>query len=91
MKKRMRAFLANSWMAKTEENVLLKGKVFLVRASGGSDVALEMIGKWYVVENRVRGFFGGIHEGDVLSAPEVLENKIEKALNYTILVRKMWI
>ena len=58
MKKRKRAFLANSWMAKTEEKVLLKGKVFLVRAFGGSDVAMEMIGKWYVVENRVRGFSG---------------------------------
>ena len=58
MKKRKRAFLANSWMAKTEEKFLLKEKVFLVRASGGSDVAMEMIGKWYVVENRVRGFSG---------------------------------
>ena len=27
-----------------------------MRASGGSDVAMEMIGKWYVVENKVRGF-----------------------------------
>ena len=58
MKKGKRDFLANSWMAKIEEKALLKGKVFLVRASGGSDVAMEMIGKWYVVENRVRGFFG---------------------------------
>ena len=46
MKKRKRAFLANSWMAKTEEKVLLKGKVFLVRACGGSEVAMEIIGKW---------------------------------------------
>ena len=58
MKKRKRAFFANSWMAKTEEKFLSKGKVFLVRASGGSDIAMEMIGKWYVVENRVRGFSG---------------------------------
>ena len=58
MKKRKRAFLANSWMAKTEEKFLSKGKVFLVRASEGSDVAMEMIGKWYAVENRVRGFSG---------------------------------
>ena len=43
---------------KDRRKVLAKGKVFLVKASGGSDVAMEMIGKWYVVENRVRGFFG---------------------------------
>lgn len=50
MKKRKTTFLANSWMAKTEEKFLSKGKAFLVGASGGSDVAMEMIGKWYVVE-----------------------------------------
>ena len=58
MKKRKTAFLANSWMAKTEENVLFKGKGFLVRASGGKDVAMAIIGKWYVVENRVGGVSG---------------------------------
>ena len=58
MKKRKTAFLANSWMAKTEENVLFKGKGFLVRASGGKDVAMVMIGKWYVVENRMGGVSG---------------------------------
>ena len=45
MKKRKTAFLTNSWMEKTEENVLFKGKDFLVRASGGRDVAMKMIGK----------------------------------------------
>ena len=45
MKKRKTAFLANSWMAKTDENVLFKGKDFLVRALGGRDVAMKMIGK----------------------------------------------
>ena len=35
-----------------------------------------------------RGKRSGSHEWEVLSAPEVLESKIEKALNYTILVRK---
>ncbi|PAL53941.1 hypothetical protein CEJ84_20100, partial [Acinetobacter baumannii] len=35
-----------------------KGKGFLVRASGGKDVAMAMIGKWYVVENRVGGVSG---------------------------------
>ena len=58
MKKRETAFLANSWIAKTEENILLKGKGFLVRASGGRDVAMKMIGKWYVVENIVGGGSG---------------------------------
>ena len=58
MKKRKTSFLANSWMAKIEENVLLKGKGFLVRASGGRDVAMKMIGKWDVVENRVGGVSG---------------------------------
>ena len=46
MKKRKTALCAKSWMAKTEVKVLLRGKVFLVRASGGRDVAMEMIGKW---------------------------------------------
>ena len=46
LKKRKRAFLANSWMAKIEEKFLLKGKVFFVRASGGREVAMEIIGKW---------------------------------------------
>ena len=45
MKKRKTAFLANFWMAKIEENVLFKGNDFLVRASGGRDVAKKMIGK----------------------------------------------
>ena len=46
MKKRKTTFLANSWMSKTEENVLFK------------DVAMAIIGKWYVVENRVGGVSG---------------------------------
>ena len=58
MKKRKKTFLANSWIAKTEEKVLSKGKVFLVIASGGSEVAMEMSGNWYVVETRVKGFSG---------------------------------
>ena len=58
MKKRKTAFLANSWIAKTEENVLLKGKGFLVRASGGRDVAMKIIEKLDVVENRAGGVFG---------------------------------
>ena len=50
--------LTNSWMAKTEENVLFKGKGFLVRASGGKEVAMAMIGKWYAVENSMGGVSG---------------------------------
>ena len=58
MKKRKTAFLANSWITKTEENILSRGKVFLVRASGGRDVAMEMIENWYVVEIKARECLG---------------------------------
>ena len=58
MKKRKTAFRANSWIAKTEENVLLRGKGFLVRASGGRDVAMKIIRKWDVAKNRVGGVSG---------------------------------
>ena len=40
------SFSSNSGMAKTEEKFLLKGKVFLVRAYWGREVAMEIIGKW---------------------------------------------
>ena len=66
MKERKTAFLANSWIAKTEKNILLKGKGFLVRASGGRDVAMKMIGKWDVEENRVGGV-SGFESLDIIS------------------------
>ena len=79
MKKRKTAFLANSWIAKTEEKVLSRGKVFLVIASDGSEVAMEMIGKWKVVEIKVRGFCGvgesGEHIRDEVLGPFYMLNR----------------
>ena len=46
MKNLKTAFLANYWMAKIVLKVFPRGKVFLVRACEGSDVAMKMTGKW---------------------------------------------
>ena len=58
-------------MAKIVEKFLSKGKVYLVRASRGRDVAMKMTGKWKGVCDKV-----GFHEKTInIFSCKVLDGK----------------